>query len=200
MSQKLLNIVLRLKQITFMLVILTLTGCATSNDLIDEDLSGNARAEAARWSKMWEETPVTVDPQKTRPTLAPQKSTVAPSSEETTLVLSTKQQTVSRLIEKSGPENQGIVQPTTDSLGIHIATFSFEEDIEPGLNTIRRVFPDTIKSKQARAAIVDISGTNYYHLILGPYNSSTAAITDCGIIVQNIDFCDVVEFTGQVVE
>jgi hypothetical protein len=191
MSQKLYNKTPSFKIVSMITVILFVTGCATSNDLLDEDLSGNARAEAARWSQMWEQTPVVVDPQKVAPTVAPEKSFSGASN----IPQSSQQQTSSRLTQTAASE--GLVQPMTDRLGIHIATFSFEEDIETGLNAIRRVLPDTIKSKQARAAIVDISGTNYYHLILGPYNSATDASTDCGIIVQNVDFCEVVDFTGE---
>jgi len=93
-----------------------------------------------------------------------------------------------------------IVQPTTSSFGIHLASYKLRENIIPGLNTIRRLLPDTIRSKQARIATLDISGTEYYRLILGPYKNRTEASTDCGIIMQNFDFCEIIDFMGEEIE
>lgn len=81
--------------------------------------------------------------------------------------------------------------------GLHVASYTQQESIAPGLREINRRIPVLTEGRPIKIASVTVRGRNYYRLIIGQFNSQSEAIAECNQALMLIDFCEVVAFEGQ---
>lgn len=93
-------------------------------------------------------------------------------------------------------KKQVINNPSDNGLefGLHTASYHQQENVESGWHVYQKRYQTLFKEKKAMIQSIDISGTQYWRLIVAPYDSAEHAKSACKQLQKNNDFCQVVSY------
>ncbi len=78
--------------------------------------------------------------------------------------------------------------------GLHTASYQQQENLVSGWYIYKKRYQTLFKEKKAMRQSIDISGTQYWRLIVAPYDSVEHAKSACKQLQKNNDFCQVVSY------
>lgn len=103
---------------------------------------------------------------------------------------------VANAAQNAAPSGPRVTAPD-GGYGLHLASYELRENIEPGISAIRRQVPVLIDGRPIKIAEATVRGKNYKRLIVGKFDSQSAALAECRQALLLVSFCEVVAFQGE---